>query len=334
MHDLGDRANNWRDAVTYEHDELIGSCLLEDQSGLGDQATPLKEERATAVQDAYRAVAVAQAEHDDIEDVQAGRMEAVSRPQIDQFIQARSVSERRRRPSDIVQILMHTPEGGESGTLSVLQGTRASFDFFLPPSGKLYRCNDFWNFISWQAGDWPVNQRSVGIEQWDRASNMGAAPLSHYQELAQLVAWLIQETGTPHRYTVDKSEPGIIDHRNVTPGRRTDPGEAFRRELLMDLVGDLLRAPDPVPTPAPARPQVIWDTGAFVARPDFVARKGPSRSFPVFQELVWGRLYSFDGYTDQGEMVGNSRRWFHLNAASGYGWVHSSGAAAVTGLGV
>ncbi len=321
--------------MRHEHDLTEESCLLHNQSGLGDQATPLDEERATVVQTAIRAVALAQAEHEDLEDFQDGRLELVSRPQIDQFIQARSVTEQKRRPSDIVQIVMHTPEGYESGTLSVLQGTRASFDFYLPPSGKLYRCNDFWNFISWQAGIWEVNERSVGIEQWDKASNMGSAPVSHYQELAQLVAWLIQETGTPHRYTRDKSEPGIIDHRDVTPGRRTDPGEAFRRDLLMDLVGDFLRVPEPVPAPTPVRPTIIWDSGSFEARPEFfVARRGPSRSFDVLHELTGGFRYNFDGYTNQGELVGTSRRWYHLTARSGYGWVHSSGAVYVQGLGV
>lgn len=145
-----------------------------------------------------------------------------------------SVTPRARSATDIDMLLMHTPEGAnEAGVLSVLSGSRASFDFYLPPSGRLYRCNDWSRYIAWQAGDWPINQRSVGIEQWDYAARMGAAPPEHYDRLALVTAWLCSQTSIPPRHATTYGEPGIVAHAVITPDDRTDPGPGFDWEQLI-----------------------------------------------------------------------------------------------------
>ena len=75
----------------------------------------------------------------------------------------------------------------------------------------------------------------------------GEFPDDHYRRLAYLVAYLIQNTSTPLRYAQVKGEDGIIDHRTITPHRRVDPGDNFKRQLLLDLVQRYLDGTEPSP---------------------------------------------------------------------------------------
>lgn len=176
---------------------------------------------------------------------------SVPAPAVTRYYQARAASRARRTKADIFLCLIHTPEGGESGTLSVLNGGRAGFDWFLPLSGNLYRCNDYYNYIAWQAGDWPVNQRSIGIEQGDYAARSGGFGDAHYHRLAKLCAYLAETLDLNIRRTRDKNSFGFISHADVTPGQRTDPGAGFLWDKLMDLTLDYRRGVDPKPGPDP-----------------------------------------------------------------------------------
>ena len=281
------------------------SCLQEDQSGLANPRALAPDEAAAAPRAATPPA--------------PDTLARGARPQIHAFRQGRAVTAQARGPHDIRAIVIHTPEGGESGTLGVLNGTRASFDFFLPLNGRLYQCNDYWRYIAWQAGDWDYNVRSVGIEQGDFAARSGQFPEAHYRRLAQLVAYLIQTTATPLRYATAYGQDGIIDHATITPAERSDPGAGFRRDLLLRLVEEQLRqegddGADPV-----------WTRGTLVAGPGALARLKPARESGVLQRLTAGQTYSTDGYTDRGEAVAGSARWYHLSRESGYGWVHASG---------
>jgi N-acetyl-anhydromuramyl-L-alanine amidase AmpD len=164
---------------------------------------------------------------------------------IDERRQCRACEPRNRAPSQIDVIVIHTPEGGESATLSVLQGDRAGFDFYLPLSGKLFQCNDYFRFIAFQAGHFPTNVRGVGIEQGDFAARSGSFPEAHYTRLARLVAALCRQTSTPPRRVRELGQPGIIAHHDVTPHQRTDPGAGFRWDLLLKLVQQHLGEPRP-----------------------------------------------------------------------------------------
>lgn len=199
------------------------SCLLEEQHGYESKLEPLsgaEVNEALALEEDYVAAA------------------GVGRPQIERVYQAKAATRRNRSLSEIDQIVLHTPEGYEGGTLSVLQNGRAGFDWFLPPSGNLYKTNAFASYVAWQAGYWPSNLRSIGIEQWDFAANMGNAPDAHYRRLAALVAWLTQLLDIPVRHAAwDK--PGLVAHAQITPKSRTDPGQNFDWDKLIRYTNEL-----------------------------------------------------------------------------------------------
>lgn len=300
------------------------SCLQEDQSGreTGSRSIaegPLSVEEAEQILSSTDSTMLPP-EQAETRDVRAIHLEP---PPITRVLQGRAGTAQRRSDSDIRVIVIHTPEGGVGATLGVLKETRASFDFFLPLSGELYRCNDFRRVIAWHAGDRPYNERSVGIEQGDFAANSGRFPDEHYRRLAYLVAYLIQTTSTPLRYAQTYGEDGIIDHRTITPRRRSDPGANFKRERLMELIQGYLdgRAASPWGSSG----GITWAFGEFTAGSGAVARREHRRDNNVMRTLEAGRSYRTDGYTDAGENVAGSSRWYHLSAAAGFGWVHASG---------
>lgn len=218
------------------------SCLLKPQHGY-------EEEEAVPLSDTDVAAALATAlEEAEEEEIQAA---GVSRPRIRGVYQAKAATRRNRSNAQIDQIVIHTPEGYEGGTLSVLQQGRAGFDWFLPPSGNLYKCNAFAKYVAWQAGYWPSNLRSIGIEQWDFAANMGSAGDAHYRRLAELVAWLTQLLDIPVR-RADWDEPGLVSHAQITPKSRTDPGKNFDWDKLIRYTKQARNlAPSPEPPEGP-----------------------------------------------------------------------------------
>lgn len=226
------------------------SCLTLDQSGLEDpKGISAEEAHAATVRLDTMAMEVFEA------------VEGVPAPAIYRTYQGTACTRRDRSKADISQILLHTPEGGTAGTLSVLSSGRASFDYFLPPSGELYKCNDFYRYIAWQAGDWETNQRSIGIEQWDYAANMHRAPGSHYDRLARLVAYLTEVLEIRVEHATRYGQPGLIYHRVVTPGARCDPDACGRSKFditqLLDKVKTLRRG-GPAPAPTPAKPGPLY----------------------------------------------------------------------------
>lgn len=204
------------------------SCLTEDQSGgIENLALPNREELDIGVD------VGAMVDRPEV------RAEAnVVTPRITRYYQGRAVSAIKRTKEDIYLLLIHTPEGGEPGTLSVLNEPNASFDWFLPPSGNLYRCNDYYNFVAWQAGHWETNLRSIGIEQGDYAARSGQFGDAHYRRLAQLCAYLTESLNLNIRRTRDRTSYGFISHADVTPGQRTDPGAGFLWDKLLDYTVD------------------------------------------------------------------------------------------------
>ncbi len=79
-----------------------------------------------------------------------------------------------------------------------------------------------------------------------------------------------------------------------------------------------------VKPPKGAKPGVVWRRGAFiVTAPGAIARSAPSRAGRVLRPLG-PEVYATDGYTDGGQRVAGSSRWYHIARESGYGWVHSS----------
>lgn len=222
------------------------SCLLQNQSGM-QEAVPLTEQEVQKALSTTREIRASV--HIDLD--------------IYDYWQAQAASPASRSKADIDTIVLHTPEGGVSGTLGVLNGAGAGFDWFLPPSGELYKCNDYYNYIAWQAGDWNYNERSIGIEQWNYASTMHTAPESHYNRLARLCAYLVETLDLAIRHAQNYGEYGFIYHRTVTPGARCDPDacgqSSFNMEMLLQKVADLVQG-KPAPAPAPTPSKYVYRT--------------------------------------------------------------------------
>jgi N-acetyl-anhydromuramyl-L-alanine amidase AmpD len=216
-----------------------GSCLAADQSGLAGAHDPLSADTAHQAQQ---------------------RLQGTDAPTlgglITEFRQCRACSAIPREASQIDVLVMHTPEGPCAPTLAVLDGTDAGFDFYLPLGGTFYQCNDFNRFVAWQAGEWNTNLRSVGIEQGDYAAHSGEFPQEHYDRLAQLVAAIVSVTSIPVQRATGLGQPGIIAHRDVTPGLRTDPGDTFNWDLLFQLVAAHMGASPPQPAEPPTLDQL------------------------------------------------------------------------------
>lgn len=215
------------------------SCLLETQHGYEGDAEPLS--------DAALDKALKEAQAEDLQaeaELAASVASRVQRPNIHRVYQAKAATYKPRARNQIDSLILHTPEGYEGGTLSVLRQGRAGFDWFLPPSGNLYKCNAFGKYVAWQAGYWPYNLRSIGIEQWDFAGNMGNAGDAHYRRLADLVAWLTQLLDIPVRHA-DYGQPGLIAHAQVTPRSRTDPGKDFDWDKLIRYTRQARKLADP-----------------------------------------------------------------------------------------
>lgn len=64
--------------------------------------------------------------------------------------------------------------------------------------------------------------------------------------------------------------------------------------------------------------------GTLVAVAGAISRGGPSRSFPIMTKLTAGQAYKVDGFTDRGQFVSESSRWYRTQTPAGPGWVHVS----------
>lgn len=160
-------------------------------------------------------------------------------------------------PRTVTKIVIHKAEGSAVGTWSWFQNPAAqsSAHYVVDPNGsvvQMLRDQD----IGWHAGNWSVNQTSIGIEQagFTYRDDVSDAQL---RGLAALTAWLCDQYGIP------KDRAHIIGHSEVPnpndPSRgggsagHTDPGPYFDWGTFMAYVGGAAPPPPPqTPPPAPA----------------------------------------------------------------------------------
>lgn len=97
------------------------------------------------------------------------------------------------------------------------------------------------------------------------------------------------------------------------------------RQQTADVVVRSIRATALTDPPEPPGPDgFVVARGTFTTVAGAVARTEPARSLAPGSRLKKGHAYLVEGYTDRGERVADSARWFLLAEAPG-GWVHSSG---------
>ncbi len=121
---------------------------------------------------------------------------------------------------------------------------------------------------------------------------------------------------------------GIMYHRDVNPTwssgewPKSCPGTAVTHANLdADVVGYARQYMDD----GDQELTIVWQRGSITASRGAIARGKPSRESSQQRDLVEGKSYETDGYTDEGQHVAGSSRWYHLSEASGHGWVHASG---------
>jgi N-acetylmuramoyl-L-alanine amidase len=129
-----------------------------------------------------------------------------------------------------VIVLHHTGTNRVTVDLATLRsprkGSRVSSHYLLAPTGTLYQLVPD-NKVAWHAGvsslrgvtTPSVNARSIGIEITNDGSGQTPFTEAQYRVLEQLVPYLART------YKVPKEN--ILGHRDVAPGRKTDPADNF-----------------------------------------------------------------------------------------------------------
>lgn len=124
-----------------------------------------------------------------------------------------------RYGATIDTIVIHTEQGYEDGTASWFNNPAASASahYGVRLNGGIDQ------FVAegdtaWQAGNWEVNKRSIGIENEDNADPFITRPDSQYQSIAALVADIC------HRYGLPINRDTVKGHREVSNSHPQCPG--------------------------------------------------------------------------------------------------------------
>ncbi|WP_026923594.1 N-acetylmuramoyl-L-alanine amidase [Glycomyces arizonensis] len=154
---------------------------------------------------------------------------------------------------DINAIIIHDTEQVYDDALVVVQDpNRISWNYTIRASdGHVAEHLDHRN-VGWQAGNWAVNMRSIGIEHEGFAADGSWYTEIMYRNSARLVGFLAQ------RYDVPLDRAHILGHDNVPGSDHWDPGPYWNWEHYFDL----LRAPIGEPVGG-------IDSGIVTVAPDF-----------------------------------------------------------------
>ena len=144
-----------------------------------------------------------------------------------------------RGPGQIDMVIMHTSEGNPSSSYGPAHWfadprSKASAHYNVYSTGTIYRSVPDKD-VAWHAGNWSVNQRSLGIEIQAQAAkaNWNEAQLL---QAARLVAALSKRYGIP----IDRDH--IKGHVEVSgPGGHTDPGPHWPWDRFMGMVKQIAR---------------------------------------------------------------------------------------------
>ncbi len=136
-----------------------------------------------------------------------------------------------RRGVDIDTIVLHhTGTNRPTVDLATLRravgGARVSSHYLIAPSGTIYQLVPD-SKVAWHAGvsslrgvtEPSVNARSIGIEITNDGSGQTPFTEAQYQALERLVPYLARTYAVP--------KENIVGHRDVAPGRKTDPADNF-----------------------------------------------------------------------------------------------------------
>lgn len=142
---------------------------------------------------------------------------------------SRNHESRRGVPIDAI-ILHHTATNSARVDLATLRwvrgSNRVSAHYLVGPDGTVYQLVPD-SEAAWHAGrsalhgeaEPGVNARSLGIEITNDGTGQTPFTEAQYRALEQLVPYLARRYGVPKQ--------NILGHRDVAPGRKTDPADNF-----------------------------------------------------------------------------------------------------------
>jgi N-acetyl-anhydromuramyl-L-alanine amidase AmpD len=147
-----------------------------------------------------------------------------------------------KRPAGAIRfIVIHVSEGSFFGTVAWLRDPRAhaSANFVVGRDGKVQELVPLHD-IAWHAGNWAVNERSIGIENVGYTDDPSGFTPAEYRACAKLAAVVARRSLIPidrqhiigHYQVPDPNDPlqgGGID-------RHTDPGSYWHWGYFMSLV--------------------------------------------------------------------------------------------------
>lgn len=160
------------------------------------------------------------------------------------------------RTAKVDRVVIHVAEGTLRGTAAWFQNPAAgvSAHFTVGADGTVIQSVSEKN-VAWHAGDFSMNQRSIGIEHEGRQN-----PANPWQPTeAQLNATAELVAGICQRYGIPADRTHLIGHSEVNPGRAARancPGKGWPWERFLALVAQhmLVRPTPSQPTPPAAVP--------------------------------------------------------------------------------
>ncbi len=169
----------------------------------------------------------------------------------------------RPQSQKIKYIIIHDTEGSYNTTIGLVQDpTYVSWQYTLRSADGHVAQHLKAKDVAWQAGNWYINAKSIGLEHEGYAADGAWFTEALYRSSAKLVGYLA------HKYGIPLDRAHILGHDNVpgtvpstVRGMHWDPGPYWNWSHYFDLLG------------APFRTSGTPRTGMVTIRPDYDANK-------------------------------------------------------------
>lgn len=163
------------------------------------------------------------------------------RPQVKWLRGEGNYTKAHRGPASVDYIVVHSTEGSFWGSVRWLQSeqSHASAHYIVARSGKIVQIvHD--SDIAWHAGNWKINERSIGIEHEGYADGPLGFTDAQYRTSARLAAWIARRSLMPidrahligHGEVPHPSRPGVVGGYDG----HTDPGRKWNWTRYIALV--------------------------------------------------------------------------------------------------
>lgn len=205
----------------------------------------------------------------------------------------------------IQYVVIHDTEGGCAASLNWLLNpvSGGSAHFLVCRDGTVYQLVHIHD-IAWHAGNWYINEESIGIEH-EGFRDSGGYTSAQYAASAAIVRWLDRVYGL----TLHVDRTSIIGHENVPSATHTDPGPLWDWPGYMSLLrGDAYDGGDP--------------SVAMAASAQIVVRACPATTCTVEGTANWGEQFA---------VVGVAFGWKEINYNGAVGWLDASSIVAGSG---